>query len=80
MTMPEAYHDDITSSVAGLLTLFIILFGNVLAPAWFYIYFDFKHLTKFRRDRQRGGLSFCADHTAVRWSLMALNGQIDCAR
>ena len=39
MTMPEEYHDYTTSSVAGLLTLCIILVGNVLVAAWFLYLF-----------------------------------------
>ena len=38
MTMPDDHHDYITGSVAGLLTLFIILGGIVLVAAWYYVY------------------------------------------
>ena len=38
MTMRDDYHDYITGSVAGLLTLFIILGGIVLVAAWLYVY------------------------------------------
>ena len=31
-------HDYITGSVAGLLTLFIVVVGLVLVAAWFYGY------------------------------------------
>lgn len=36
MTMPSEQHDYITGSVAGLLTLFIIVVGLALMGAWFY--------------------------------------------
>jgi hypothetical protein len=35
----KEYHDYTTSSVAGLLTLFIILVGNVLVAAWFFYFY-----------------------------------------
>jgi hypothetical protein len=38
MTMPDDHYDYITGSVAGLLTLFIILGGIVLVAAWLYAY------------------------------------------
>ena len=38
MTMPDDHRDYITGSVAGLLTLFIILGGIALVAAWFYVY------------------------------------------
>ena len=39
MTMPKEYQDYTTSSVAGLLTLFIILVGNVLVAGWFFYFY-----------------------------------------
>ena len=40
MTKPDDQHDYLTGSVAGMLTLFIILVGNALVAAWlFYFYF-----------------------------------------
>jgi hypothetical protein len=38
MTMPDEHHDHITGSVAGLLTLLIILAAIVLVAAWFYVF------------------------------------------
>ena len=39
MTKPDEHHDYLTSSVAGLLTLFIILVGNALVAAWFFYFY-----------------------------------------
>jgi hypothetical protein len=36
MAVPSEHHDYITGSVAGLLTLLIIVGGLVLMAAWFY--------------------------------------------
>jgi hypothetical protein len=36
MAVPSEHHDYITGSVAGILTLFIIVVGLVLVAAWFY--------------------------------------------
>jgi len=36
MTMPSEQHDYITGSVAGILTLLIIVVGLAFAAAWFY--------------------------------------------
>jgi len=36
MTMPSEQHDYITGSVAGILTLLIIVVGLVFVGAWFY--------------------------------------------
>jgi hypothetical protein len=38
MTTPGEHHDYITGSVAGLLTLLVILGGIVLVATWFYVY------------------------------------------
>jgi hypothetical protein len=38
MTMPSEHHDYITGSVAGVLTLLIVVAGLVLAAAWFYAF------------------------------------------
>jgi hypothetical protein len=38
MTTSSEQHDYITGSVAGLLTLFIVVVGLVLVAAWFYGY------------------------------------------
>jgi hypothetical protein len=38
MTMRDEHHDHITGSVAGLLTLLIILVTLVLVAAWFYVF------------------------------------------
>ena len=38
MTIHDDHHDYITGSVAGLLTLFIILGGTVLVAAWLYVH------------------------------------------
>ena len=38
MTMPSEQHDYITGSVAGLMTLLIILVGLVMMAAWFYAF------------------------------------------
>ena len=39
MTKPDEDHDYLTSSVAGLLILFIILAGNALVAAWFFYFY-----------------------------------------
>jgi hypothetical protein len=39
MTKPDEHHDYLTSSVAGLLTLLIILVGNALVAAWFFYFY-----------------------------------------
>jgi hypothetical protein len=36
MTMPSEQHDYITGSVAGILTLLIIVVGLAFVAAWFY--------------------------------------------
>ena len=36
MTVPSEHHDYITGSVAGILTLLIVVAGLVLVAAWFY--------------------------------------------
>ncbi len=38
MTTRGEQHDYITGSVAGILTMLIILFGLALVGAWFYAY------------------------------------------
>jgi len=38
MTMPSEHHDYITGSVAGILTMVIVVAGIVLLAAWFYAY------------------------------------------
>jgi hypothetical protein len=38
MTTPNEHHDYITGSVAGLLTIFVIVAGIVLVATWFYFY------------------------------------------
>jgi hypothetical protein len=38
MAVPSEQHDYITGSVAGLMTLLIILVGIVLMAAWFYAF------------------------------------------
>ena len=36
MAMPSEHHDYITGSVAGILTLLIIVAGLAFAALWFY--------------------------------------------
>jgi hypothetical protein len=36
MTMPSEHHDYITGSVAGILTLLVVVAGLGLVVAWFY--------------------------------------------
>jgi hypothetical protein len=38
MSMPSEQHDYITGSVAGLMTLLIVLVGLVMVAAWFYAF------------------------------------------
>ena len=38
MTMPSEHHDYLTGSVAGILTMVIVVAGLVLGAAWFYAY------------------------------------------
>jgi hypothetical protein len=38
MSMPSEQHDYITGSVAGLMTLLIVLLGLVMVAAWFYAF------------------------------------------
>jgi len=38
MSIPDEHHDYITGSVAGLLTLLIIVIGFALVGLWFYGY------------------------------------------
>jgi len=38
MTMPSEHHDSLTGSVAGILTMVIVVAGLVLGAAWFYAY------------------------------------------
>ena len=38
MSMPSEQHDYITGSVAGLMTLLIVLIGLVMMAAWFYAF------------------------------------------
>jgi hypothetical protein len=36
MAVPSEHHDYITGSVAGILTILIVVVGLALAAAWFY--------------------------------------------